>query len=337
MLSNRDTGCSEPSPRAPGVGPAGSRRRGRRGPGRDLRGAPRGHPWTPGRFAKWWVRSPGKRPLLRGRASPRPSLRGLLRGASLVPPFWEVRRHLQPKRPFRPASFQCSLSRVPPGFPRASSRLPRGVGETKTSGNGRPDPPGGRHRPAPRRGGGREEARQPAVPAPRAVSALPAGKLQRRKARVGQNPRADRPAPLPIPIHPARPVTTSLSLEEEFRRKAENQSRCAEKAASLRRREQRAGRLGPPRPRAPGAPPPRVPRPRHPSPGPLQCRPGPAAPAAAPPAPSRSGFSAAREGWGSWAGTQAPGCGAGRGDLGDPRARGAPRLPTQKGPSPRAG
>lgn len=131
MLSNRDTGCSEPSPRAPGVGPAGSRRRGRRGPGRDLRGAPRGHPWTPGRFAKWWVRSPGKRPLLRGRASPRPSLRGLLRGASLVPPFWEVRRHLWPKRPFRPASFQCSPSRVPPGFPRASLRLPRGVGETK--------------------------------------------------------------------------------------------------------------------------------------------------------------------------------------------------------------
>lgn len=43
---------------------------------------------------------------------------------------------------------------------------------------------------------------------------LPAGKLQRRTARVGHNPRAERPAPLPIPIHPARPVTTSLSLEE---------------------------------------------------------------------------------------------------------------------------
>lgn len=52
-----------------------------------------------------------------------------------------------------------------------------------------------------------------AVPRPGSC-VLPAGKLQRRTARVGHNPRAERPAPLPIPIHPARPVTTSLSLEE---------------------------------------------------------------------------------------------------------------------------
>lgn len=52
-----------------------------------------------------------------------------------------------------------------------------------------------------------------AIPRPGSC-VLPAGKLQRRTARVGHNPRAERPAPLPIPIHPARPVTTSLSLEE---------------------------------------------------------------------------------------------------------------------------
>lgn len=164
-------------------------------------------------------------------------------------------------------------------------------------------------------------------------NALPAGKLQRRKARVGQNPRADRPAPLPIPIHPARPVTTSLSLEEEFRRKAENQSRCGERGASLRRREQRAGRLGSPRPRAPGAPPPRAPRPRHPSPGPLQCRLGPATPA-----PSRSGFSAAREGWGSWAGTQAVWLRGPRGPRGpqDPGRAVAPHAERSQSPGPPA-
>lgn len=173
-------------------------------------------------------------------------------------------------------------------------------------------------------------------------SALPAGKLQRRKARVGQNPRAERPAPLPIPIHPARPVTTSLSLEEEFRRKEEeNKSRCGERAASLRRREQRAGRLGPPRPRAPGAPPlPARLSLALPPPGPLQCRRGPAAPAATRPAPSRSGFSAARGGWGGPAGRgpRRQGSDAGRGELGNPGpgvagcapAPGPPRQPRQR-------
>lgn len=105
-------------------------------------------------------------------------------------------------------------------------------------------------------------------------SALPAGKLQRRKARVGQNPRAERPAPLPIPIHPARPVTTSLSLEEEFRRREKKINRAAAEKGQPRaaggssepgaRSTSAAGapRGPPPRPAARHARPSRRPRPR---------------------------------------------------------------------------
>lgn len=149
LLSNRNTGCSEPSPRAPGVGPAGSLQARAAGTWLGPRGRPRGHPWAPGRSAKRWVRSPGKRPPARSPCLPcAPPSRASQGRVPGHPSFWEVRRHLRPKGPFRPAAFQCSPSRVPPlEFPGHPSRLPRGAGETKTRGDGRPGPPeGGRRR-----------------------------------------------------------------------------------------------------------------------------------------------------------------------------------------------
>lgn len=43
--------------------------------------------------------------------------------------------------------------------------------------------------------------------------------MQRKTGRIWKSPRAVDPAPLPIPIHPARALTTILSLEEEFKKK----------------------------------------------------------------------------------------------------------------------
>lgn len=275
-----------------------------------------------------------------------PPTPGPLRGASRVPSFSEGGMRPRPLRPPRPAPFQCSRSMVPPESPRASIAPSAGRVRNKDPWKWEAGSPG---EPLANFGsdslpGVAQDCKEARVAGcPRAPGgALPAGKLQRRKARVGQNPRADRPAPLPIPIHPARPVTTSLSLEEEFRRKeAENQSRCGEKAASLRRREQRARRLGPPRPQAAGAPPPRAPRPPHPSPGPLQCPRGPATPAAAPPAPSRSGFSTARTGAGVLGelGGDPGGSAAARaaGTSGTPGRRARRGSPRRKGRAPQAG
>lgn len=243
MLSNRNPGWFEPGPGAPragpGPGPAGE------GAGDSARtsGAPPGHPWAPGRFANWRVSGQGKRPCPDAVPPLLPSFRAS-KGRVPGPPFLGKRRRLRPKRPSRPAPLQCSPSRVPP------PRVPKGI-HAPSAGRGRnkdpwaPEagPPGGatelRSESLGDAAQGCEEARAPLSRA--RGGALPAGKLQSRKASVGQNPRAGRPAPLPIPIHPARPVTTSLSLEEEFERRAEDQSRCGERAASLRRRELRAG------------------------------------------------------------------------------------------------
>lgn len=246
-------------------------------------------------------------------------------------PFSGRREAPQALRPPRQAPSHCSRGEVPPARrPHGHApRLRRDAGKTKTRGGARRRPAAARRTSAPTGwpACGPARGRRP----PGQGSALPAGKLQKRTARVGQNPRAERGAPLPIPIHPARPVPTSLSLEEEFRRKGDSKSRCGEGTASLRRREQRAGRLGPSRPRAPGAPP--RPAAIHHS-GPLQCARGPATPAPRGP-PPRARVSARPAGGGAAAGASGPGAGAGGAPpLRDPR--GSPSVPRGGLPSARA-
>lgn len=318
----------------------------------DLRGAPGstpGHPaglQTAGRGAE-------ECPQHRGRASPSPSLPDPLGGTLPAPLFSEKGkgvRHPRSLRPPHPVPSHCNSGGVPlSGFLKGRHRTHDGVQE--------------KQRPVEMGGGVRRTSREPEPgltranlvphwcaaqgpgPARPAGSALPAGKLQRRKARVGQNPRAERPAPLPIPIHPARPDTTSLSLEEEFRKKGEeNKSRCGERAASLRRREQRAGRLGPPRPLAPGALPFPRPPPARPSLAihhsvPRQCRRGPA-PQPPAPRPLALGFQRGRRGSGRLPGGDS-GCPAAAQALRTsenhgPRSEAAPRSPTLA-PSPARG
>lgn len=115
--------------------------------------------------------------------------------------------------PFAPVLRSSGRNSLTSRSPRTSIAPYAGHG-TKTRGNGNLGSQGAGEPGTPTRagrpwsGGNRRSV-------PRSGSCvLPAGKLQRRTARVGHNPRAERPAPLPIPIHPARPVTTSLSLEE---------------------------------------------------------------------------------------------------------------------------
>lgn len=231
MLSHRNKGPAVPSPWASPRGQArggGTRSRGRGRSG--ARPGPQGRPGsTPGH--RTGLQTAGREaresaPRIRVRATLSPPSPGPLSGASRVPPFlgsWET----SPAPAISPpGSFSFQPERVPPHpparSPRASIAPSAGRGRNKDAwkreagARGRPaslssDSPADLWPGAARRPGER--------PSPGWGSALPAGKLQRRKARVGQNPRAGRPAPLPIPIHPARPVTTSLSLEEEFRRK----------------------------------------------------------------------------------------------------------------------
>lgn len=232
-------------------------------------GRPRGHPWAPGSFARWRVGEPGNvpPPAQRPCLSPAPLPPGPPGARARPPLLGKFGGTSGPRDLSAPAPLECSPRRVPAGFPPGIPRAFRGEREEQ-----RPVERGGQVPPAGRRGERArcEEARRPAVRAPRGlIRALPAGKLQSRKARVGQNPRADGPAPLPIPIHPARPVTTSLSLQ----RRVEERSRKINPAAQERQPRSAGGSSEPGGsvplgPRAPGAPPPRGPRPRHPSPGP---------------------------------------------------------------------
>lgn len=104
----------------------------------------------------------------------------------------------------------------------------------------------------------------------------------RGSCRAGRRGSARIPGLIVLPLSPYPSIQLGLfPLASPWKKSSEEKQKINHAAQprwpSRRRREQRAGRLGSPRPRAPGAPPPRAPRPRHPSPGPLQCPPGPAA------------------------------------------------------------
>lgn len=58
--------------------------------------------------------------------------------------------------------------------------------------------------------------------------------MQRKTGRIWKSPRAVDPAPLPIPIHPARALTTILSLEEEFKKRKKKKKKGREEERNKR-------------------------------------------------------------------------------------------------------
>lgn len=329
MLSNRNPGSREPStwasPRGQargggtGRGPGGG---GGRGPAWDLRGGPGSTPVHPAGSHTGGRAAGESAPRCESALSPPPPCFRAPKGSVPGTPFLEGGRRPRPLRPSCSGCFSWQPGGVLPPLPhphrspRASIAPSAGRGRNKDWWKWEAGVPG---TPAncssdwladvwPRGCDGAREGAWPAVPAPGAVPYLPGS------CREGRRGSARIPGLNVLPLSPYPSIQLGLlplaspwkkSLEEE-----ENKSRCGERAASLRRREQRAGRLGPPRPRAPGAPPPpRAPLPRPPSPGspPMSARPRRPSRHAA--RPLALGFQRGPRGVGgtSWAGTEAAG------------------------------
>lgn len=362
MLSNRNPGSREPStwasPRGQargggtGRGPGGG---GGRGPAWDLRGGPGSTPVHPAGSHTGGRAAGESAPRCESALSPPPPCFRAPKGSVPGTPFLEGGRRPRPLRPSCSGCFSWQPGGVLPPLPhphrspRASIAPSAGRGRNKDWWKWEAGVPG---TPAncssdwladvwPRGCDGAREGAWPAVPAPGAVPYLPGS------CREGRRGSARIPGLNVLPLSPYPSIQLGLlPLASPWKKSLEEKKRKINHAAEKGQPRSAGGSSEPggsvPLGRGRPAPPPLPARLSLalPPPGPLQCRRGPAAPAATRPAPSRSGFSAARGGWGGPAGRgpRRQGSDAGRGELGNPGpgvagcapAPGPPRQPRQR-------